>query len=163
MVAFKNCSIIIPVIRESETFEHVVKRLIETCQYEDIAEFVIAIHPNLTGEESLKSIEKMRGICEAAGFQYSVVTQKLPGMGGAIRDAMDTVTGSHATMVCADYCYDPIIIKELIEVAKIDGASEFKSFFRIALPLAKPIIAVITLYYAFAKWNSYYARRSFFI
>ena len=44
----------------------------------------------------------------------------------------------------------------LYEAAEIDGANEFKKFFRIALPLAKPIIAVIALYYAFAKWNSYY-------
>ena len=44
----------------------------------------------------------------------------------------------------------------LYEAAEIDGASEFVRFIRIALPLAKPIIAVITLYYAFAIWNSYY-------
>lgn len=44
----------------------------------------------------------------------------------------------------------------LYEAAEIDGASEFKKFFKIALPLSKPIIAVIALYYAFAKWNSYY-------
>lgn len=49
------------------------------------------------------------------------------------------------------------IPEELYESAYIDGASEFKSFFRIALPLAKPIIAVMALYYGVGHWNSYYS------
>lgn len=48
------------------------------------------------------------------------------------------------------------IPESLYEAADIDGASEFRRFFTIALPLSKPILAVIMLYYAFAKWNSYY-------
>ncbi len=46
---------------------------------------------------------------------------------------------------------------ELYEAARIDGCSEIKSFFYIALPLAKPIIAVIALYYAVGKWNDYFS------
>ena len=60
-------------------------------------------------------------------------------------------------MIVARQFFMTSIPDSLYEAAEIDGASESKSFFRIALPLAKPIIAVITLYYAFAKWNSYYA------
>ena len=45
---------------------------------------------------------------------------------------------------------------ELYEAAEIDGCGEFRQFLSIALPLSKPIIAVIALYYAFGKWNSYY-------
>jgi len=45
---------------------------------------------------------------------------------------------------------------ELYEAAHIDGASELTSFFKIALPLAKPIIAVMTLYYAAFRWNDYF-------
>ena len=45
---------------------------------------------------------------------------------------------------------------ELFEAAKIDGASEFKSLFKIAVPLAKPTISVITLYYAVGHWNAYF-------
>jgi putative aldouronate transport system permease protein len=46
---------------------------------------------------------------------------------------------------------------ELYESAYIDGASEFRTFFNIALPLAKPIIAVMALYYGVGHWNSYYS------
>lgn len=45
----------------------------------------------------------------------------------------------------------------LYEAAEIDGCSEFGKFFRIALPLAKPIIAVIALYYAVGRWNDYFS------
>lgn len=46
--------------------------------------------------------------------------------------------------------------KELLEAAKIDGCSDFRFFATMALPLSKAIIAVITLYYAVAHWNSYF-------
>lgn len=46
---------------------------------------------------------------------------------------------------------------ELYESASIDGASNFRVFFQIALPLSKPIIAVMALYYAVAHWNSYFS------
>lgn len=44
---------------------------------------------------------------------------------------------------------------ELFEAGKIDGASELRMFFTIALPLSVPIIAVIGLYYGVGHWNSY--------
>lgn len=45
---------------------------------------------------------------------------------------------------------------ELYESARIDGASEIKTFFSIALPLVKPIIAVMVLFFAVARWNDYF-------
>jgi multiple sugar transport system permease protein/putative aldouronate transport system permease protein len=45
---------------------------------------------------------------------------------------------------------------ELIEAARIDGADDFKTFFRIILPLARPIIAVLALFYAVSHWNAYF-------
>lgn len=48
------------------------------------------------------------------------------------------------------------IPESLYEATQIDGGSEFDNFFRIALPLSKPIVAVISLYYAVAHWNSWF-------
>lgn len=45
---------------------------------------------------------------------------------------------------------------DVYEAANIDGASELVCFSRIALPLAKPIIAVMALYYGVGHWNDYY-------
>lgn len=45
---------------------------------------------------------------------------------------------------------------DLYEAATIDGASSARQFFQIALPLAKPIIAVVALYFGVTRWNSYF-------
>lgn len=44
----------------------------------------------------------------------------------------------------------------LSESAKIDGASELQVLWRIILPLSKPIIATIGLFYAVGHWNDYF-------
>lgn len=41
------------------------------------------------------------------------------------------------------------------ESAKLDGAGIFDIFFRIILPLSKPIVATICVFAAVGKWNSY--------
>jgi len=44
---------------------------------------------------------------------------------------------------------------ELEESATIDGATDLSIFFRLTLPLSKPILAAISLFYAVALWNTY--------
>lgn len=46
--------------------------------------------------------------------------------------------------------------KELREASAIDGASDITHFFKIMLPICKPIIAVLLLYQFVAQWNSYF-------
>lgn len=41
------------------------------------------------------------------------------------------------------------------EAALIDGASHTAILFRVVLPMSKPVLATITLYYAVGYWNSY--------
>lgn len=48
------------------------------------------------------------------------------------------------------------IPEALYEAASIDGANDYYMFFRIALPLATPIMAVMALFYAVGHWNGYY-------
>lgn len=48
------------------------------------------------------------------------------------------------------------IPKELQDAAEIDGASPIGFFLRIVLPLSKPIIAVMALFYAVGHWNQYF-------
>ncbi|MFB8349026.1 carbohydrate ABC transporter permease [Streptomyces niveus] len=46
--------------------------------------------------------------------------------------------------------------KELIDAARIDGASEAKILTRIVLPLSKASVAVIGLFYAVTYWNAFF-------
>ena len=48
------------------------------------------------------------------------------------------------------------IPEELLEASAIDGCGDGKYFFKIVLPLAKPIIAVLCLWSAVAHWNAYF-------
>lgn len=59
-------------------------------------------------------------------------------------------------LVVARTYFQTSIPDSLYEAAEIDGCGQFGQFFRIALPLSKPIVAVITLYYAVSRWNDYY-------
>ena len=45
---------------------------------------------------------------------------------------------------------------ELTESAKMDGANDVYIFFRMILPLSKPLIATIGLFSALAYWNDWY-------
>ena len=48
------------------------------------------------------------------------------------------------------------IPNELVEAAKIDGAGEYRIFFRIIFPLAKPVVATISLFACLNYWNDWY-------
>lgn len=48
------------------------------------------------------------------------------------------------------------ISESLIEAAKIDGASEYRIFFQIIIPLSKPVLATVALFTAVDHWNSYF-------
>ena len=49
----------------------------------------------------------------------------------------------------------------LEEAAIMDGANDFTVFARITLPLSKPVIAVMVLYYGVGQWNSWFPAAMF--
>ena len=44
----------------------------------------------------------------------------------------------------------------LAEAARIDGLNDMGVFFRIILPLSKPVVATISLFNAVAHWNDWF-------
>ena len=65
--------------------------------------------------------------------------------------------------------YNMIIMKtffesipdSLEEAAVIDGANDFTVFSRVIMPLSKPVIAVMILYYGVGQWNSWFPAAMF--
>lgn len=62
-------------------------------------------------------------------------------------------------------CYNMVIVKsyfqsslpeDLLDAAHIDGCNDLKFFFQMAIPLAKPVIAVVTLFNVVGIWNGYF-------
>lgn len=47
--------------------------------------------------------------------------------------------------------------RSLIESAKLDGANDFVCMFRIVLPMAKPALATIALWFVVSHWNNFMA------
>lgn len=58
--------------------------------------------------------------------------------------------------------YKQTISISIEESATIDGCNDFQIFFKIILPLSKPVIAVITLFNAVGHWNDW-ATGAFFV
>ncbi len=48
------------------------------------------------------------------------------------------------------------VADSLIESAKIDGAGEFTIFFKIVVPISKPVFATISLFVGLYIWNDWY-------
>lgn len=46
--------------------------------------------------------------------------------------------------------------EEILDSARIDGAGELRIFFQIVIPLSKPILAVLGLFYAVTYWNEWF-------
>lgn len=66
---------------------------------------------------------------------------------------------------CACSVYNIIVTKtfmetsipsELIDASRIDGCTDFSTFSSVVLPLSKPILAVMAMYYSLGHWNSYF-------
>ena len=68
---------------------------------------------------------------------------------------LPVAVSAYNLIVCRSF-FDTSVPIELLEAAKIDGCSDFGFFFKIAIPLSKTIIAVMTLFYATAMWNQFF-------
>ena len=47
----------------------------------------------------------------------------------------------------------------IIESAKMDGASQLQIFFKIVIPISKPVIATIGMFIAFGVWNDWFTAK----
>ncbi|HVK50545.1 MAG TPA: carbohydrate ABC transporter permease [Pseudoxanthomonas sp.] len=70
--------------------------------------------------------------------------------GGVIVPALATVFGIFLVRQ-----YARSIPDELLEAARIDGASEWRIFFRIVLPMLKPVLVTLAIFTFMAAWNDF--------
>lgn len=77
------------------------------------------------------------------------------------------LTGSYLSLIipAAVSTYNMLVMKsffeslpvELSEAAKIDGAGEFSVLCRIVVPLSKPVMMTVGLFYLVTYWNTYFS------
>src|SRR5690606_37743677 len=70
--------------------------------------------------------------------------------GGVVVPALATVFGIFLVRQYARGIPD-----ELLEAARIDGASELRIFFQIVLPMLKPVLVTLTIFTFMAAWNDF--------
>ena len=83
-------------------------------------------------------------------FKVIVATKLYDSLWGLIIPAVASPT---AVFLVRQY-YVPIP-NELMEAARIDGASELQIFLRVMLPLAKPVVSVLCIFSFMWRWNDY--------
>ncbi|WP_114855470.1 carbohydrate ABC transporter permease [Brachybacterium sp. YJGR34] len=59
-------------------------------------------------------------------------------------------------LVIARTFFEQNLSPELREAAQIDGASDFRFFFGIALPLSKSLIVLMVMFHMVANWNAFF-------
>ena len=62
---------------------------------------------------------------------------------------------SFNVVICKTF-FKTNIPESIVESAQIDGASQMQIFWKIALPLAKPMLATIALFLTFGYWNDWF-------
>lgn len=60
-------------------------------------------------------------------------------------------------MIIMRTCFRSTVPGELFDAAQIDGANDFQALTKIALPLSKATLSVLTLYAAVGQWNEYFS------
>jgi multiple sugar transport system permease protein/putative aldouronate transport system permease protein len=58
-------------------------------------------------------------------------------------------------IICRTYIMNTIP-DELYEASQLDGCTPFRYLLSVVMPLSKPIMAVLTLYYGVSRWNDYF-------
>ena len=91
-----------------------------------------------------------------AGLIPAYLNMKNLGLIGTIWPVLlqGTVAVSH--IIILRTAFQSSIPGELFDAAKIDGANDFQCLFKIALPLAKATLSVVTLYTITGAWNEYF-------
>ena len=52
--------------------------------------------------------------------------------------------------------YSTAVPRDLLDAARIDGCGEWSTFWRIALPLARPVVALVFFFSFVADWNNFF-------
>ena len=115
MTSKLSVSVILPVTDETFSLRQTVDTIASSCG-DEIKEFIIIIYKKTT-EESLKVIQQLQN---DYGKKIIVHSQKLPFLGGAVREGFDLSSGTHVIMMASDLETDPNLVRKLIDEEKQD-------------------------------------------
>jgi glycosyltransferase involved in cell wall biosynthesis len=116
---FGSASIILPVINETTSLQQSVEIILREVKPENIREFIIVVCERTTTD----SMAVIREIQQDLAPLVVVLKQKLPFLGGALRDGFDIARGSHIIIMGSDLETNPHDVHRLIAEARKNPSS----------------------------------------
>jgi glycosyltransferase involved in cell wall biosynthesis len=110
---FESATIVLPVINETTSLEETVGIILRDVKDRTL-EILIVVCERTTAE----AMATVGRLSENLGGVVRVHSQKLPFLGGAMREAFDLARGSHVVMMASDLETDPNAVKTLIANAE---------------------------------------------
>lgn len=86
---------------------------------------------------------------------YVINVQLLNFRNGVHALILPLMVGSFNVVICKTF-FRTTIPDSVVESAKIDGANQLLIFFKIVLPISKPVLATMALFLSFGFWNDWF-------
>ena len=111
-------------------------------------------NPRLPGRKLFITFILIPFLFHAGLIPTYLVVQRLGLVDNLLAVMLPTAVSVYNTLVMKGFFEG--LPEELKEAARMDGANELQVLFRIILPLSKPILLTISLFYAVAHWNEFF-------
>jgi hypothetical protein len=111
---FESATIVLPVINEVVSLQKTAQIILSNVKREDLKEIQIVVSER-TSETSRSMIGHLQS---ELGTFVVVIEQRLPFLGGALREAFRLARGTHVIMMSSDLETDPVYVPQLIEEAR---------------------------------------------
>jgi glycosyltransferase involved in cell wall biosynthesis len=110
---FESATIILPVINETVSLEETVKIIMQDVK--DSTKEILIVVCKRTTAQSMATVARLQAAFDGI---VRVHVQRLPFLGGAMREAFDLATGSHVVMMASDLETDPNALKTMMATAR---------------------------------------------
>ena len=99
---------------------------------------------------------KLKGIFNGGMVANYVVVANMLHLNNTIWCLILPLAMSSFNVIICKTFFRTTVPDSIIESAKIDGASQMKIFWRIVVPISKPVFATIALFLTFGYWNDWF-------
>lgn len=113
---FSGVSILIPAMDETYSLTQTVDIIMDTCDHDDITEIIMLLCERSTKETWKTAEDLVEKYKDKTGI--FIHKQTLPFVGGALREGIELVKGSHLIMMSSDLETDPNNIHDFIALSK---------------------------------------------
>ncbi len=110
---FSGVTVILPAVTETDSIAETADILKKTSDA-DIEQVLVVVCDKTTPE----SMERCEDLRSWFGDRVQIHHQRLPFLGGAMREAFDLATASHVIMMATDLETDPNLVPAFLEIAK---------------------------------------------